>query len=175
MPGTLHSACLVIVTTIITAVFSSGFGAANAAAPTEQAQSTTATSGPSDACSLLTKEDVAAALGEAVSGPESTANLPAGPGMTASSCSYSGSGIHEVTLNLFHLSPDTAAMYRVICAQKGKEGLAGLGDVACWYNDKHGELQVLKGTTFFSVELRRSGDPTEAIKGVARKVFEKLK
>jgi hypothetical protein len=26
---------------------------------------------------------------------------------------------------------------------------------------------VLKVTTFFSIELRRSGDPTEAIKGVA--------
>ena len=62
-----------------------------------------------------------------------------------------------------------------MCAQKGKEGLTGLGDVTCWYNDKHGELQVAKGTTFFSIELRRNGDPTEAIKAVARKVYERVK
>jgi len=47
--------------------------------------------------------------------------------------------------------------------------------VACWYNDKHGELQVLKGLTFFSIQLRKSGDPTEAIKTVARKVYERMK
>jgi hypothetical protein len=34
---------------------------------------------------------------------------------------------------------------------------------------------VLKGMTFFSIELRRSGDPTEAIKAVARKVYERVK
>ena len=49
------------------------------------------------------------------------------------------------------------------------------GDTTCWYNAKHGELQVLKGTTFFSIELRRSGDPTEPIKAVARKVYDRLK
>jgi len=62
-----------------------------------------------------------------------------------------------------------------MCAQKSKDGLTGLGDVACWYNDKHGELQVLKGLTMYSIELRKSGDPTEAIKGVARKVYERVK
>ncbi len=65
-------------------------------------------------------------------------------------------------------------MYAALCAQKTKDGLAGLGPVACWYNEKHGELQVLKGTTFFSIELRRSGDPTEAIKGVAKNVYGRL-
>jgi hypothetical protein len=29
--------------------------------------------------------------------------------------------------------------------------------------------------TFFSIELRKSGDPTEAIKAVARKVYDRLK
>ena len=66
-------------------------------------------------------------------------------------------------------------MYRAFCAQKGKEGLSGLGDVACWYSDKHEELQVLKGATFFSIELRRSGNPTEAIKGLAKSVFDRLR
>ena len=78
-------------------------------------------------------------------------------------------------MTLWRLSPDQAAIYRALCAQKGKEGLSGLGDVTCWYSEKHEELQVLKGTTFFSIELRRSGDPTEAIKGVAKRVFDQLR
>jgi hypothetical protein len=122
------------------------------------------------ACSLLTKEDAAAALGEAVAGPKSTV-MPSGP----SSCEYSGSGLHTVHLNVIPFDAATAGMYKAMCAKKGKEGLTGLGDVTCWYNDKHAELQVLKGLTFFSIELRKSGDPTEAIKGVARKVYDRLK
>jgi hypothetical protein len=62
-----------------------------------------------------------------------------------------------------------------LCAQKTKDGLAGLGDVACWYNEKHNELQVLKGTTFFSVKLNRSGNPTEPIKVAAKKVYDALR
>jgi hypothetical protein len=125
----------------------------------------------SRACSVLTKEDAAAALGEAVkNGPQASA-MAEGP----SSCEYSGSGIHSVNLNLIPLNAANAAMYKMMCAQKSKEGLTGLGDTTCWYNAKHGELQVLKGMTFFSIELRRSGDPTEPIKAVARKVYDRLK
>ena len=123
-----------------------------------------------DACSLLTKDDAAAALGEAVKGPD-VRSRPGGP----SSCEYAGSGIHVVHLNVIPLTAEGAGIYKAMCAQKGKEGLTGLGDTTCWYNDKHGELQVLKGLTFFSIELRKSGDPTEAIKGVARKVYDRLK
>ena len=122
------------------------------------------------ACSLLTREDAAAALGEAVKGPEAR-NLAGGP----SSCEYTGSGLNKVHLNVIPLTAATAAVYKAMCAQKGKEGLTGLGDVTCWYNDKHEELQVLKGLTFFSIEFRKSGDPTEAIKAVARKAYERLK
>lgn len=124
----------------------------------------------SPACSYLSKDDAAAALGEAVTGPK---GMSMGGG--TSSCEYSGSGIHTVHLNVMALDASTMAMYKAMCAQKSKEGLTGLGDVTCWYNDKHGELQVVKGTTFFSIELRKSGDPTEAIKGVARKVYERVK
>ena len=78
-------------------------------------------------------------------------------------------------LNVIPFEAATAGVYKAMCAKKGKEGLTGLGDVTCWYNDKHGELQVLKGLTFFSIELRKNGDPTEAIKGVAKKVYDRLK
>jgi hypothetical protein len=124
----------------------------------------------SPACSYLSRDDAAAALGETVTGPKGVST-----GRGTSSCEYSGSGIHTVHLNVMAMDAATVAMYKVRCAQKGKEGLTGLGDTACWYNDKHGELQVVKGTTFFSIQLRTSGDPTEAIKGVARKVYERVK
>jgi len=124
----------------------------------------------SKACSLLTKEDAAAALGE----PVTFANAAAVPD-GASSCEYSGSGLHKVTLSLMPMTAATAGMYKAMCAQKKKDGLTGLGDVTCWYSDKHEELQVLKGLTFFTVEIRTKGDPTEAIKGVAKKVYDRLK
>ena len=174
MQRTMRPAAIVIVTTIITGGLC-GVGVANAAARANPAQTKTATPAAGDACSLLTKQDAAAALGEAVSGPQSTSGRSVGPGTAVSSCEYSGSGLHKVQLTLMRLSPDTAAIYRALCAQKGKEGLSGLGDVTCWYSEKHEELQVLKGATFFSIELRRSGDPTEAIKGVAKRVFDQLR
>jgi hypothetical protein len=125
---------------------------------------------PPTACSLLTSEDAAAALGEGVKGPKAT-NMPDGK----SACEYTGSGIHTVHLNVMPFDAQTAGMYKAMCAKKTKEGLTELGDTACWYNDKHGELQVLKGLTFYSIQLRKSGDPTEAIKGVAKKVYDRLK
>jgi hypothetical protein len=122
-----------------------------------------------DACSFLTKDIAAVALGEAVGAPKSAGNAQ------VSGCEYTGSGIHRINLTLRQFTAETAAVYKTLCDQKKKEGLAGLGPTACWYNDQHEELQVLKGTTFFSIELRRSGDPTEAIKGAAKKVFDQVK
>jgi hypothetical protein len=126
----------------------------------------------SPACSYLTKEDAAAALGEAITkGPMATSMGKGQP----SACDYEGSGLHHVQLNVMPMDTATAAMYKAMCLKKTREGLTGLGDVACWYNDKHGELQVLKGPTMFSIEMRKSGDPTESIKAVARKVYERVK
>jgi hypothetical protein len=64
-----------------------------------------------NACSLLTKDDAAAALGEAVKGPRAT-SMP-----EASSCEYSGSGIHVVILNVMPLTAATSAMYKAMCAE----------------------------------------------------------
>ena len=128
-----------------------------------------------DACALLTKQDAVAALGEDVTQTDSKSGLAMGPGMTAASCEYSGSGYHKIHLSLIRLSLDAAAMYKAMCAQKGKEGLTGLGDSSCWYDKDHEELQVLKGTTFFSIELRGLKSPTEPIKVAAKSVFARLK
>ena len=66
-------------------------------------------------------------------------------------------------------------MYRAMCAEKASKGLAGLGDVACWYNEKHEELHAIKAATFLSIELNRGGDPTEAIKTAMKKALDRLR
>lgn len=174
MRRSIRSVGIAIIAAVITSANCLAVVVAAAAENDNRAQTTATTPAQGDACSLLTKEDAAAALGEGVSGPDSKSGLPMGPGSTASSCEYSGSGLHKIHLNLISMSPDLAAMYRGMCAKKDNKGLAGLGDIACWYNDKHEELQVLKGKTFISIELRRSGDPTEAIKGAMKKALGHL-
>lgn len=128
-----------------------------------------------DACAFLTKQDAAAALGEDVTQSDSRTGLPMGPGTTAASCEYTGSGYHMIHLTLIRMSTDMATMYRAMCAQKGHEGLAGLGDMSCWYDKDHEELQVVKGSTMFSIELRGLKNPTEPIKAAAKSVFARLK
>jgi hypothetical protein len=130
---------------------------------------------PGDACSLLTKEDAATALGEAASGPKAIGPISDGTGATVTACEYTGSGIHSIQLNLTRLPASSVPMYKGICEQQGKDGLDGLGDVACWYDAKHAELHVIKGNAFLSIELRRSGNPTEPIKAVMRKALARLK
>ena len=129
---------------------------------------------PGDACLLLSKADAATALGEAATGPKATGPMSDGAGSTVSACEYTGSGYHRVQLNLTRLPASSVPMYKAMCAKQGHDGLAGLGDVACWYNDKHEELHVIKGTAFLSIELRRSGNPTEPIIGVMKKALAKL-
>ena len=176
MQRRIPSVSIVIVLTIVAGVYSLAVADGTAAMRTSPAQAKgAAPTSAGDACSLLKKEDAAAALGGTISGPVSSGVRPGEPGITASSCEYRGSGLQKVNLNLMQLPAGQAAIYKGFCAQKGKEGLSGLGEVACWYDDKHEELQVLKGTTFFSIELRGKGNPTEAIKAVAKKVFDQLR
>ncbi len=163
MPRAIRSACFTMTVTVM--ISASWFFLAAARTPAQ-----------GDACSLLTKEDAATALGEAATGPKATGPMSDGAGATVSACEYTGSGINRVQVNLTRLAASSVAMYRgMICNKKGKDGLAGLGDLACWYNDKHAELHVIKGNAFISVELRRSGNPTEPIIGVMRKAVAKLK
>jgi hypothetical protein len=161
MPRTTGSEWLFTLASIVVSGFTIAFVPASAA-PTD------------DACALLTREIAIATLGEDVAGPESTSGLQMGPGTTAASCEYVGSGYRRIQLTLIRMSPDMAAIYRAMCAQKKKEGLTGLGDMSCWYNDDHEELQVLKGTTFFSIKLGGLKNPTEPIKAAAKSVFARL-
>ena len=130
---------------------------------------------PGDACSLFTKEEAAEAIGEAATGPRAIPEMKDGTGATVTACEYTGSGYHRVQLNLTRLPASSLPMYKGMCAKANNDGLAGLGDVACWYNEKHAELHVIKGNAFVSIELNRSGDPTEAIKGLMKKAVSRLK
>ena len=128
----------------------------------------------SDACGLLTQQDAAAALGEAATASHVMPNTTSG-GSVASACEYSGSGLHKINVSLMRIPADQVAMYRAMCADQKHDGLAGLGDVACWYQDKHEELNALKGNALVSIEINRSGDPTAAIISAMRKALERLR
>ncbi|HEY7026999.1 MAG TPA: hypothetical protein VH438_05300, partial [Gemmatimonadales bacterium] len=86
-----------------------------------------------------------------------------------------GSGTHSINLDLTRLPASAVPMYKAMCDQQDAKGLTGLGDMACWYNEKHAELHVIKGTALVSIELQRSGDPTEPIKAVMKKALGRLK
>lgn len=163
MPSAFRSARSTVLAALI--IGSSGFLLTAARTPA-----------PGDACSLLTKEAAAAALGEAVTGPKAVGARPAGAGGTVSSCEYTGSGLHRINLILTQLAPSNVAMYKgIICNKKTNDGLAGLGDLACWYNEKHAELHVIKGTAFLSVQMARSGNPSESMIALMKKALARLK
>ena len=126
-----------------------------------------------EACSALKKEDVASVLGGTINEPKGAGPLSGGDGSTVSSCQYSGSGLLSVTLNVTRLPASQVATYKGFCTDH--EGLAGLGDLACWYDKKHEEIHVFKGAALISIELRGKSDPTDAIKGLAKKVTDQVK
>lgn len=173
MPDTIRSTRIASMAVVI---MSAASLVARASDTHSGADPKSATAAADSACSLFTREDAAAALGEVVSAPKAkTIANGWGPGSTVSYCEYTGSGLHRIQLNLARLPQSSAPTFRAMCKEKATKDLAGLGEVACWYNEKHGELHALKGTAFLSIEITRSGDPTEAIKGAMRKALERLK
>jgi hypothetical protein len=164
--------------TISAIAFMVFIGVAMASLPSVHAETQARAAAPAgtvEACTLLKKEDAAAALGGTVTGPKAIGPLTRGPGTTITGCDYTGTGYLTIHLDVTRLPADQVAIYKGTCAQAGKDGLAGLGDVACWYNNKHEELHVFKGTAFISIELRGKSNPTDAIKAVAKKVVDQLK
>jgi hypothetical protein len=128
-----------------------------------------------DPCALVTKQEAAAAVGDRVGDGKSTVvDTRGNPGLQAGgSCAYeSPSSVRYLKLNMYKYPPNIAAIFGKRCAQK--EQVTGLGVVACWYDSKHTELQLLKGTTSLAIQLQRSGDATEPLKTVAKKALERL-
>jgi hypothetical protein len=127
----------------------------------------------SDACGLITPPDAAAALGEAATLSHVTPNV-SNAGTVASACEYEGTGYHKINLSLMRLPAAQVAMFRSMCADQKHDGLAGLGEVACWYQDKHEELHVMKGNAFINIQINRNGDPTAAIIAAMRKAVGRV-
>jgi hypothetical protein len=127
-----------------------------------------------NACGLVTREEASAAVGAAVAEGKLTAGgSMAGAGIDVSGCTYAA-GSKDLQVNLWRFSPSaqqSLEIYRGLC--KKKEQAAGLGDLACWYNASHNELQVLKGSALLIIELR--GRSPEALTTVARQALAKLK
>lgn len=136
-----------------------------------------------DACGLLTKDEAAAALGEAVNAPKpaSVPPLPVAPGvtLTPSACDYDAvSSPGHVRVTLFQSTGGSAAQSQqfrqIICG--GKEQVTGLGEVACWYSAQHRELQVFpKAGILLDIEMVIAGkDVSEQVKTLARQVLGRL-
>jgi len=128
----------------------------------------------SNACALLTREEASAAVGSKVGEGKLTAGgSMAAAGIDVSGCSFSG-GSKDLSVSLWRFSPSaqqTLEVYRGLCRKK--EQAAGLGDLACWYNASHNELQVLKGSALVIVELR--GRSPDALTTVAKQALARLK
>jgi hypothetical protein len=131
-------------------------------------------------CSLITKEEAAAALGEAVNdGEPASAPMP-GVGQ-ASACEYaSATSIRFVKLDI--VSTTGAAQLRQFFeqafAQQHRERLPGFGDLAAWYPSPTGknELQIVKGATLITIQVFKGfdKDTSEEVKTLAKKVLDRL-
>jgi hypothetical protein len=144
----------------------------------QAASSTKTTSTAFNACALLTTQDAATAVGEAVGEPKPK-NPPdsAMPGVSVAACEFVSAARNSLQLTVWRPSADSAGMfvqiYKSECLKK--EQVPGLGDIACWYSKDHKELQVLKGSMILTFEIHRSGNATEALTTVAKKAVARLK
>jgi hypothetical protein len=130
-----------------------------------------------DPCALLTKQEAATALGEAVGEPKKIERAgSAGPGSIVASCEYTSAARHSVNLIVRRFSSDSEAVsvqvYKAAAAKK--EGVPGIGDLACWNDSSHRELQVLKGATVLTIQINRDGNATGALTIVAKNAAARL-
>jgi hypothetical protein len=148
-----------------------------AAAVLFMAQPATSKPASVNPCALMTKQDAAAALGEAVGEPKTVDPGPSAmPGVTVINCEYVSAARNSIHLTVWRPFGDSAAMFLQIYKSEcmKKEQVPGLGDVACWNSAEHRELQVLKGTTILTFEIHRNGNATEVLKAVAKSALARL-
>lgn len=130
-----------------------------------------------NACTLLTRDEASAAVGAAVGEGKLTAGgSMAGAGIDVSGCNYAAGSMKELSVSLWRFSSaasQSLEVYRGLCRQK--EQAAGLGDLACWYNAAHKELQVLKGSTLLIFELSGRSGASDALVTAAKQALGRLK
>jgi hypothetical protein len=134
---------------------------------------------PINACLVVTKQDALDAVNEDLrDGKPAVAGRSIIRGAAASSCEYSGRGLHTVQVYVWRVQPagvaQLARSFRNLCEMKEMGGLAGLGDGACWYSAARDEVQVLKGVTLVHLIVRKNGDATEALKSLAKSALTRL-
>src|SRR5688572_24530791 len=134
---------------------------------------------PINACLVITKQDSVTALNEDLrDGKPAVARRSIVQGAAASSCEYSGRGLHTVQVNVWRVAPagipKLKQTFRNLCEKRETGGLAGLGDGACWYSAARDEVQLLKGVTLVHIVVRKSGEATEALKALARAALSRL-
>jgi hypothetical protein len=132
-------------------------------------------------CALLTKEEAAAALGEAVEdGKPASVTTPIGQALA---CEYNAvASPRYVKVQVDVAATMSAAQLRQFAeaaiARDNRERLPGYGDLAAWYPSMTGknELQILKGNRLITVQVFKGfgRDSSEEVKAVARKVLERL-
>lgn len=156
-------------------------GATTAAATVAATATQQASSGGANPCDLLTKSDVETALGESVNDAEYTlaGDTPVSADVTAtvSVCSYSAiAGISSISLDIWSAPGNDSGIKQLtqfVCSSK--ESVSGLGDVACWYDSDHTELQLSKGASFLDLQFTTlTGDGTELLQALAKKVIGRL-
>ena len=134
---------------------------------------------PINACLVVTKQDAVTALDEDLrDGKPSVAGRSIVPGAAASSCEYSGRGLHTVQVHVWRSSPAGVARLKrtflTNCEKRETAGLTGLGDGACWYSAGRDEVQLLKGVTLIDIVVRKNGDATEALKSLVKAALGRL-
>ena len=163
-------------TVAATILLATGIGHAAVRADGAQAASTKASPAAFDACTLLTAQEASAAVGQGVE--PKPKNPPQGsmPGVNVATCEYESASRDSVQVIVWRPFGDSAQMflqiYKSACLKK--EQVPGLGDTACWHSKEHRELQVLKGTTILTVQLKRTGSFPEVLLAVTKKAVARL-
>lgn len=127
----------------------------------------------SDPCGFMTQADVEAALGEPVQEPvvtyETTAGLPGTDAFASvGTCNYvSPTGFSSISITSWS-SPgnDDAIRNMVELACTDKEEL-DVGDLACWYDSSHLEVQLANGGYFLDIFVTSQGDTTAILQTLA--------
>lgn len=116
-----------------------------------------------DPCSLITKEEAAAALGQDISDPlpvQGLAQQVSGDiKAQVSVCSYiATSGVDSVSIDIWAAPGHADAIGQLvgfICSTK--EAVGAIGDQACWYNSDHSEMQLQSGSYYLDLRALVGG------------------
>jgi hypothetical protein len=120
-----------------------------------------------DACTLVTREEAAAALQVAVSAPNvvRVPPQPLTPGLTVEviSCEYAtANGFPSITASIWRATGAGASQLRPLLEQSacvGSERVTGVGDLACWTESDRSGMIALRGTSVVQIDVLQGAPP----------------